>query len=81
MPGSGTNWVGELLIKHYDPAYTRSLGRNYAQAVEAETLTLRAADETSMLALANEVAVERPLARRTTTPANVIPACEQASTQ
>ena len=55
--GEWDELVAELLIKHYDPAYSRSLGRNYAQASEGETLTLRAADEASMLALARRVAV------------------------
>ncbi|MBU1665574.1 MAG: tRNA 2-selenouridine(34) synthase MnmH, partial [Gammaproteobacteria bacterium] len=47
--------VAELLIKHYDPAYTRSLGRNFTQAVNAETLTLSTASEATMLELARQV--------------------------
>ncbi len=47
--------VAELLIKHYDPAYTRSLGRNFTQAVNAETLTLNSASEETMLELARQV--------------------------
>lgn len=53
--GQWDELVGELLLKHYDPAYTRSLGRNYAQASEGETLTLEGADEVSMLHLAQSV--------------------------
>ena len=57
--GQWDELVGELLIKHYDPAYTRSLGRNYAQAVNAETLTLTTATEIAMLELAKQVAERR----------------------
>lgn len=49
--------VAELLIKHYDPAYTRSLERNFTQATNAETLTLDSASEETMRELAQEVNV------------------------
>ena len=65
--------VGDLLIRHYDPAYHRSLGRNFAQAAAAETLTLGSADAASMLELAKAVAVGGPLAGRTTTATSAIP--------
>jgi tRNA 2-selenouridine synthase len=47
--------IAELLIEHYDPAYIRSIGRNFALAVNAETLTLVAATEEAMLELAKQV--------------------------
>jgi tRNA 2-selenouridine synthase len=69
----GGKWdelIAELLIEHYDPAYIRSIGRNFTQAAQAETLTLTKADETSMLELAKSVG--GPLAGRTTATACVI---------
>ena len=53
--GQWDGLVAELLLKHYDPAYTRSLGRNFTQAVNAETLTLTSASEEAMLELARQV--------------------------
>ena len=41
--GAAGQWdelVADLLVHHYDPAYTRSLGRNYIQAPNSPTLTL-----------------------------------------
>lgn len=51
------NWdelVADLLIHHYDPAYARSLGRNYTLAARAETLTLPSARADALRALAVE---------------------------
>jgi len=53
--GQWDELVAELLIKHYDPAYARSLGRNFTQALNAETLTLISASEEAMLELARTV--------------------------
>jgi len=47
--------VSELLIHHYDPAYTRSLDRNYLGALNAETLTLPAADMATFTRLAQHL--------------------------
>jgi len=46
--------VGELLTSHYDPAYHRSLGRNYHAAVSAPTLRLAAANEAALQTLAEQ---------------------------
>jgi tRNA 2-selenouridine synthase len=32
--------VDELLVKHYDPAYLRSIDRNFVQYAQAEVLAL-----------------------------------------
>lgn len=51
----GGQWpelVAELLERHYDPAYNRSLGRNYVQAREAPTLRLASTRETAFRDLA-----------------------------
>lgn len=47
--------VSELLIHHYDPAYTRSLDRNYVGALAAATLTLPAADTETFSRLARQL--------------------------
>lgn len=47
--------VAELLIHHYDPAYTRSLDRNYVGALVAETLMLPAADTATFSRLARQL--------------------------
>lgn len=44
--------VGDLLVHHYDPAYSRSLGRNYSRAEAGPVLQLAAPDPESILALA-----------------------------
>lgn len=51
--------IAELLTLHYDPAYNHSLGRNYTQAVLAETLTVDSARDEAMLELARRVS-EQP---------------------
>ncbi len=55
VSGRWDELIGELLIEHYDPAYLRSIGRNFVQAAEAETLTLASASEETMLELAKQV--------------------------
>lgn len=47
--------VGELLQDHYDPAYARSLGRNYAAAPEGEVFRLASSTPDASLALAHAV--------------------------
>lgn len=53
--GAWDELVGELLLTHYDPAYTRSLGRNYAAAPQGEVFRLVAATPDASLALAHAV--------------------------
>ncbi len=50
--GQWDELVAELLIRHYDPAYTRSLDRNYVGALAADTLQLPAADPDTFTRLA-----------------------------
>ncbi|MFN3593386.1 MAG: tRNA 2-selenouridine(34) synthase MnmH [Thiobacillaceae bacterium] len=52
--GEWDTLVGELLVAHYDPAYTRSLGRNYAHAAEGPVLQLASPAEADLLALARQ---------------------------
>jgi tRNA 2-selenouridine synthase len=44
--------VGELLERHYDPAYLRSIDRNFVQYPQAETLALGGIGEDDFLAAA-----------------------------
>lgn len=53
--GQWDELIAELLVQHYDPAYSRSLGRNYARATGAVTLTLESDSEAAVLALATRV--------------------------
>jgi tRNA 2-selenouridine synthase len=52
--GDWDTLVTGLLQAHYDPAYERSLGRNYARAVSAPTYTLAAPGLDACLALASQ---------------------------
>lgn len=57
--GASGQWdelVADLLVRHYDPAYTRSLGRNYVHAPEGPTYTLADHRPEAFLALARAVA-------------------------
>lgn len=54
--GGWDELVADLLIRHYDPAYARSLGRNFVRAVGARTLTLDAAGEDAFRELAGREA-------------------------
>ncbi len=57
LAGAG-HWdelVAELLIRHYDPAYTRSLDRNFVGALSAATLDLPAADTATFARLAQKL--------------------------
>lgn len=58
--GQWDELVADLLIHHYDPAYARSLERNYALTTEADTLTLPRADTDSLRDLAGEYLRHRP---------------------
>ena len=40
--------VGELLAEHYDPAYLRSIGRNFTRYGEARALVLDGIDDAAM---------------------------------
>jgi len=56
--GEAGRWddlVADLLMHHYDPAYTRSLGRNYVHASEGPTYALADHRQESFMALAREV--------------------------
>jgi tRNA 2-selenouridine synthase len=46
--------VRELLLSHYDPAYGRSLGKNYPGAADGPRLQLHAPDEAHIRLLAKE---------------------------
>lgn len=52
--GEWDRLVGELLVTHYDPAYTRSLTRNYVRAAEGPVLHLASPAEVDLLALARQ---------------------------
>jgi tRNA 2-selenouridine synthase len=53
--GQWDELVADLLIHHYDPAYTRSLERNFAGALSAATLDLAAADAKTFSLLAEQL--------------------------
>lgn len=48
------NLVAELLVDHYDPAYNRSLGRNYPQAMQGPCLNLTSPQPTAFQALSHK---------------------------
>jgi tRNA 2-selenouridine synthase len=50
--------VSELLVTHYDPAYHRSMFRNYRGATEAPAITVRKAARAEFAALAERVAAQ-----------------------
>ena len=47
--------VEELLITHYDPAYQDSIARNFSQYQKARSLVVKSAEQTSYLALAQQL--------------------------
>jgi tRNA 2-selenouridine synthase len=53
--GQWDELVVDLLIHHYDPAYTRSLERNFVGALSAATLDLAAADAKTFSLLAEQL--------------------------
>jgi tRNA 2-selenouridine synthase len=50
--------IAELLDLHYDPAYTRSIGRNFPRIADAVTVAPAAATDEAFRALARELATE-----------------------
>ncbi|MCL4747419.1 MAG: tRNA 2-selenouridine(34) synthase MnmH [Burkholderiaceae bacterium] len=44
QPGSWEQFVGTLLSEHYDPAYDRSMQRNYAGLAQAQSIVLEDCD-------------------------------------
>jgi tRNA 2-selenouridine synthase len=53
--GQWDRLVAELLELHYDPAYRRSLGRNFVLSQDGPTLTLAAPDDTYITGLARRI--------------------------
>ena len=56
--GEAGQWdelVADLLVHHYDPAYTRSLGRNYVKAPQSPSYTLHDHRPAAFLELARTV--------------------------
>ena len=53
--GAWDELVGELLNLHYDPAYNRSLGKNFSRAAEGPCLQLESPDSRCFRQLAEEV--------------------------
>jgi tRNA 2-selenouridine synthase len=47
--------VDELLVQHYDPAYLRSIDRNFVQYPQAELLELPGISETDFLSAARHL--------------------------
>jgi len=58
--GKWDELIAELLVQHYDPAYTRSLGRNFTRAANAATWVLDSAADEAMLDLAGRVGASLP---------------------
>jgi len=48
--------VDQLLVEHYDPAYLRSIDRNFVQYPQAEVLTLPGISKDDFLAAARYLA-------------------------
>lgn len=53
--GEWDELVTQLLVEHYDPAYSRSLGRNYPGVADGATFTLCSPEPAAVLELAREV--------------------------
>ena len=53
--GDWDKLVGELLTRHYDPTYTRSIAKNFPHVADALVVSPRAADERAFRALAREL--------------------------
>jgi tRNA 2-selenouridine synthase len=53
--GQMAKLVEELLVDHYDPAYTRSIDRNFTQYVEAELLELDDISPEAVMAAARQL--------------------------
>lgn len=52
--GKWDELVADLLVHHYDPAYGRSLGKNYARALTGPSLSLSAPDPETVRSLASQ---------------------------
>lgn len=52
--GQWDSLVADLLVRHYDPAYGRSLGKNFTRAEQGPRLILSAADPATLQALARQ---------------------------
>jgi tRNA 2-selenouridine synthase len=50
--------IAELIDLHYDPAYSRSIGRNFPRIADALTVAPAAATADAFRALARELAAE-----------------------
>jgi tRNA 2-selenouridine synthase len=48
--------VERLLVEHYDPAYLRSIERNFSRVGEAQVVRAASAQDTSFAALAQQLA-------------------------
>lgn len=57
--GQWDDLVADLLVSHYDPAYARSLGRNFPGATEAAEILLPSAEDADIEALARRVATSQ----------------------
>jgi tRNA 2-selenouridine synthase len=57
--GSWDELVGDLLAQHYDPAYLRSIGRNFPRSEDALDVAPSALTDTAFLSLARELAHAR----------------------
>ncbi len=55
LSGDMAALVGELLRDHYDPAYQRSIGRNFTQSSQAQLIQLPDISEGSFLAAAHHL--------------------------
>ncbi len=53
--GDWDGLVGELLSTHYDPAYSRSMGRNYASLASPSRIAIEGMDDAAFTAAATEI--------------------------
>ena len=58
--GQMARLVDDLLAEHYDPAYLRSIDRNFVRVAEAEPLRLDGIDQAAMLAAARRLLAAHP---------------------
>jgi tRNA 2-selenouridine synthase len=61
--GQWDELVARLLLEHYDPAYQRSMERNYRQIVEAPVIEVAAATEDALAQAARALLLQLPLDR------------------
>lgn len=60
--GAWDRLTAELLVRHYDPAYTRAINNHYPRLPQAGRFTLAAHTAAAMAQLAREVLAETPAA-------------------